>query len=470
MAKLPKIVWHRLRRTSIAPGPSGVDTAASMISNAVRHPDANLLAAFLERSLTKRERELVLKHLADCVECREQVALALPETRLHTPATESLSPMRLRPAWHFWQVVRWSALAASLAVIGVVVVLHHPESNNVRTSLTLAPENKPAAAIAKQKAVAGETTSAAGGAAPAAAKTERLTLESPVARKVDKPSGKEQAETSGEVSKLQVHEMKDGERRAASRAPGAPLREEAKEANKPAPSVSSSSARALRSRPELRDLDAAAGPTATEKRSAVIGGVLPARQIAKAREDESERAKSAQAAGAAGKKAATAASEEAQNALKAKAPAGATGLLSGMNTYSRADQLRPTGQFSAAGTDTARTPDIAAGRWTISSSGKVEHSQDGGKTWRSVDIENGTSFRALAVVGAEVWVGGTGGALYHSTDNGIHWTRVSLTSEQVSLGDILAISFTDPTHGSVTTSAGGTWITADAGQHWGRKQ
>jgi photosystem II stability/assembly factor-like uncharacterized protein len=113
---------------------------------------------------------------------------------------------------------------------------------------------------------------------------------------------------------------------------------------------------------------------------------------------------------------------------------------------------------------------VVAGRWTISSSGKVEHSLDGGKTWQGVDIEEGISFRALAVVGAEVWVGGTGGALYHSTDHGARWVRVSLAVEQVSLGDIIAISFTDPTHGTVTTSTGRTWITSDAGQHWGRKQ
>ena len=441
-----------------------------MTSNAVRHPDANLLAAFLERSLTKRERELVMKHLADCAECREQVALALPETRLQTPAAESVGWKRPWPAWQFWQVVRWSALAASLGVIGVIVVLHHPESNNVRTPLTLAPENQPAAENAKQKAVAGETAGAAGGTASVSAKTERLSRESPVARKVDKLSGNEQAETSGDVSKFQVREMKNVEGRAASRAPGAPPREEANAANQPAPPVSSSSARTFRSRSEPHDLDAAARSTAAEKRSAAIGGVLSAQQIAKAREDESARAKSAQAAGAADKNAAPAPSAVVQDALKAKAPTGAPAQLSGVNTYSREDKLRPAGRFSAAGTETAPAPALVAGRWTISSSGKVEHSLDGGKTWQGVDIEEGISFRALAVVGAEVWVGGTGGALYHSTDDGAHWTRVSLTVEQVSLGDIIAISFTDPTHGTVTTSTGRTWITSDAGQHWGRKQ
>jgi len=42
------------------------------------HPDANLLSAFAEHSLTEPERMQVLDHLSRCAECREVAALALP--------------------------------------------------------------------------------------------------------------------------------------------------------------------------------------------------------------------------------------------------------------------------------------------------------------------------------------------------------------------------------------------------------
>jgi len=40
------------------------------------HPDPDLLTAFAEHSLTAREKEQVLGHLATCALCRDTVALA----------------------------------------------------------------------------------------------------------------------------------------------------------------------------------------------------------------------------------------------------------------------------------------------------------------------------------------------------------------------------------------------------------
>ena len=63
MQNVPKIVRDRLQ--AAAP--------------AVNHPDADLLTAFAERSLPEHERTVVLEHLARCGDCRDIVALALPE-------------------------------------------------------------------------------------------------------------------------------------------------------------------------------------------------------------------------------------------------------------------------------------------------------------------------------------------------------------------------------------------------------
>jgi hypothetical protein len=145
-------------------------------------------------------------------------------------------------------------------------------------------------------------------------------------------------------------------------------------------------------------------------------------------------------------------------------------------------------------------------RWTISSSGSLQRSFDGGNNWQEVAVvanpevvanlvtlkkaprpqtnksdkagiagdkksqSRGLSnpvFRALAAAGLEVWVGGSGALLYHSTDGGEHWMRVQPSSDGVLLkGDITSVQFSDPQHGTISTAASEVWITNDGGQSW----
>src|ERR1700720_4680073 len=84
----------------------------------VNHPDPNFLAAFADETLTKTERVQVLEHLARCADCRDIVFLATPEFETAgamTPAPSS--------GWLRGPVLRWGALAASVAVVMVAVTL-----------------------------------------------------------------------------------------------------------------------------------------------------------------------------------------------------------------------------------------------------------------------------------------------------------------------------------------------------------
>jgi photosystem II stability/assembly factor-like uncharacterized protein len=82
-------------------------------------------------------------------------------------------------------------------------------------------------------------------------------------------------------------------------------------------------------------------------------------------------------------------------------------------------------------------------------------------------------FRAVSVSSnaAEVWAGGSGGALYHTIDGGDRWARVVPSQAGVLLaGDIIAIQFSDPRNGIVTTSTAEVWTTVDTGQTWHKQQ
>ncbi|HKD01622.1 MAG TPA: YCF48-related protein [Terriglobales bacterium] len=98
MAEVPKIVRQRMVATA-KPGP---------------HPDPDLLTAFAEQSLSRRDRNLILAHLAQCAECREVLVLS-------TPLSEAVpQPSATRTRWLGWPALRWGALAACAALVAAV--------------------------------------------------------------------------------------------------------------------------------------------------------------------------------------------------------------------------------------------------------------------------------------------------------------------------------------------------------------
>ena len=109
-------------------------------------------------------------------------------------------------------------------------------------------------------------------------------------------------------------------------------------------------------------------------------------------------------------------------------------------------------------------------RWTLSSDGSLQRSLDAGKTWQTIPVPGKVTFRALAAVGAEIWVGGPSGTLYHSSDAGEHWMQVKPVSAGKPLtAGIIGVEFTDARHGKLTTTGGETWTTTDGGQNWQTK-
>ncbi|HWW16249.1 MAG TPA: YCF48-related protein [Candidatus Dormibacteraeota bacterium] len=126
MLDVPKIVRARLQR----PEPL---TAES-------HPDADVLTAFAEQSLAGRERDYVVEHLARCGDCRDVVALALPATEA-VAASKAGSPERT--SWFSLPVLHWGVVAAGiLAVTSVGVLQYRQRQEKMLVSTRVTPRDQ----------------------------------------------------------------------------------------------------------------------------------------------------------------------------------------------------------------------------------------------------------------------------------------------------------------------------------------
>jgi hypothetical protein len=148
----------------------------------------------------------------------------------------------------------------------------------------------------------------------------------------------------------------------------------------------------------------------------------------------------------------------------------------------------------------------APARWTINSSGILQRSFDGGKSWLAVHVDTTAAasandtmtrtapakaatggvpaervaggratkdenakvvFRAVFAAGSDVWAGGSGGMLYHSIDGGEQWSEVRpFAANESSAADILSIEFSDGMRGKITTSRPELWVTSNGGESW----
>lgn len=434
MKNVPQIVRQRLK----------ADVSPS-------HPEANMLTAFAEQLLSKTERASVLAHLARCGECREVVALALPEIE----ASQTIG-VPARSGWLSWSAFRWAVVTAGVAVIAIggVEYQRHSRAELSARFVKAIPQAESVAPVLPQQA-----------AVPSAAASSQ-----PIEQKKDSAA----SPSNDADEKQQASAM-------ASRA----------FSPKPRPQVGS--------RPEVGIHGIfAANNLATNH--AEVGQQAAAR---------SESA----AHGSAAKEAPLQAGSEASTppavhggAVQAQTANAETEIAQGAAPPAMFDRYAGAiGKAKPAITPAQDTNVPPAPRWSISPTGGLQRSYDQGMTWEDVNVSASTAamgigamttasseavpksdlaprksnlkaanvpaaelvFRAVAANGADVWAGGSNGALYHSTDTGNHWTRVMPTASGMLLtGDIVGIDFSTQQTGSVSTSAGEVWTTVDGGQSW----
>ncbi len=389
------------------------------------HPDADLLTAFAEQRLAKKERSQVAGHLAMCAECREVVALAL----LAKPEGEPVTPEARRAPRLLWPAWGWRAAVVGVSTVVICFALYRAMPPGLHQTTISEKKTAPPAAASTQTAQRASVPAAEG------AKPQGILARPTQAMRVSPSKAKdEQAEAK---SPTMSTDLSDANRPQAVEAatPPAPPRE------------------ALRADKERPAGIILGGPV----RGAQPPEAQPVRRKADADEVTAGPLVSSQAAGASKLEQPSVAS----GVGSAPQPAGAEACRLGAFKSDSLAQSRELYKAKKSG---------LVARWSISVTGKVEHSLDGGKTWEELHVNDSLIFRVVTAAKSEVWAGGARGALYHSVDGGEHWTRVYLNPDQSGPDDaIVGINFSDILHGRVTTAADERWITSDGGRHWTRE-
>ena len=160
MSELPKFVVNHLRN-------------AQLIGE---HPDADVLTAFAEQSLSECERTSVLLHLSTCPDCRELTALVMdrepaevlvhaaahsssvaPPERIELAVAAGRASREVTPSWFRWPsfsspALRWVAAAACVVVVSAAVLMNTRAPRKQMPGLTsdavtLQDERTPTASI-----------------------------------------------------------------------------------------------------------------------------------------------------------------------------------------------------------------------------------------------------------------------------------------------------------------------------------
>jgi hypothetical protein len=110
--------------------------------------------------------------------------------------------------------------------------------------------------------------------------------------------------------------------------------------------------------------------------------------------------------------------------------------------------------------------DASTSAWRISQGGALEHSSGRG-LWIRVPLHAAGRLVSLTVSGAHLWVVSQNGVLYHSADAGQSWHPMHLDLDGHAMQDaIIGIHFTDQRQGELMTRSGARWFTLDGGHFW----
>jgi len=449
---VPTIVYDRLRAASperALPERTGPEQA---------HPDADLLTAFAEQSLSATERDGVLEHLALCGDCREVIALALPAADIvAAPVVTETEAVRATPILakdekrgglasrvFAWPSLPWAALAAGVAVAASVLLLHPGRLNQATTP----PANPPVATTAQP--IPGPQIASSPLPPPMAAVATDQPAEAARTEARLKPelrlSKKFKAGQVVTPSLQAKSEMLLAENKIADN------KKDSKEAGK-VPAASSAGARLL-------DYNASAIPRSNE--AVEVTAESP---IVQAEVSSEDRPMARNGAPAIAKAKPAPQTETSQQQNTTSATVGELPLQS-RNRVSMAKSAAPPPSPTRA----------RAVTWTVTA-GVLQRSLDSGQSWQNA-LRSDHPLLCYASHDEDVWTGGQAGTLFHSGNSGITWVQVQPSIKGQALSsDITHIDLRGDLRGDVrgpaeivvSTSNNEIWSSADGGKTWEKK-
>jgi hypothetical protein len=432
MTEVPKIVHDRLRAALPLQGAS-----ASV------HLDANLLTAFAEQALPVAERDGVLEHLALCGDCREVVALALPDSSVvaapfvadaeTTPATVTRTRVSALHGLGFgWPSLRWAALVAGVAVVAAVLLIRPgkpPASTQQVASLSVSSESMPSPtdqSAISPKAVPTHTDIA--GKKSDLTPSKKLRARQPVA-----------SPQTG--SEMLLADNKEGMTQASNR-PAAPSAKFAFNAQ-PRPGVNKRAG--IGGAPETVAVAPSNDDTLVARNDAPIidSHMMDAAPVEKAKPGLPE----------------TEAADSKETQTTAAVPSARLQTRSMSSTT-----IATFGANAALATNST---------WAIKA-GVLQRSLDHGQSWQNA-LHTDHPLLCYATHGMDVWAGGAAGTLFHSADGGATWLQVQPSFEARQLSaDITHIDLTHNVQSdgagisqiALSTSNNEMWSSLDGGNTW----
>jgi hypothetical protein len=454
MELLPKIARERLQRSSVS-----------------EHPDADLLTAFAEQSLTPRERSQVADHLSHCGECREVLVIASPVDTGVSSASAAHLITRRKSSLLSWPVLLWGALAACLVVVSAAgLLLSRRASGPEKFDRASQQENTQVVMDQQPNASLREYS------APAAhPESRKQSLD--FATKAEAPAPAKLPATSANRKKfIALPDQRAAKDSAGLLAlsPGVNDKGEMDKLSQAAPGAASPSridadrVTTAQSAPVAPPQIATGGALAHEK---IAAASTPMAAESSNKEERQNRPQVPSETAEVTSDAVVLQSQTATLAKKAQSKAKPDHSEAKSNAANASGRVSSDLAATAAITSGSRLMrDVSSARWTLSPDGLPQRSFDSGKTWEKMQVDNHTGFRALSAQGMDIWVGGPAGILYHSSDVGMHWTRIVPVSESTTLAsDIVSMDFRDRVHGKLITGNRESWTTSDGGKTWQRE-
>jgi len=440
MTEVPKIVYDRVRaaqKNRVVPDGALLDNEQPDSE----HPDADVLTAFAERTLSAAERDATLEHLALCTDCRDVMALALPIKEItNAPIAAGTEVGHAKPVaakaerswltlidwpkvnWPTlaWPNLGWAALAAGVVVVASVLLMHPGKVNQALVPSANRQVTTPVPPVSDAQIASAAVPSSSITTSPMeqpaiSAKTGELRANGQLVRK---SSSRAVEAGRGLTSSDQTSSVETGEVATAAATPE-PAAEETLVAQNEAPPV-------VRTKPPLQDT-AERGATAQSTQA-----------------DEQQKSKMA---------------------LVPKLGEGGAMYV--------AKQTPGTSQALAQHDNVV---------WTITE-GVLQRSLDSGQSWQDA-LRPKNPLLCYAPYGKDVWAGGQAGTLFHSVDGGLTWTQVQpsqkgqqLTSDVIRIelqgsnlqGDNQPGNTARPTQIVLSTSNNDIWSSIDGGTTWNKK-